>query len=141
MKKLISSFIVLLFICIGTYAVSIPAGTKLYLTPHAEWKKDGARFAAYFFNSNANVWLNMTAVPNEIDVYEVTAIAGAWTNVIFCRMDPGTSANNWDAAFWGGQTQDLTYDGTKNHYTVTSDPWSNTKGVWSIYTPRGETDP
>ncbi len=104
----------------------------LYLTPNANWKTDGARFAAYFFG-NGDTWVSMTAVEGETDLYSVEAPAG-YPNVIFCRMNPGAAANNWDNKW--NQTDDLTvptddkvkfvvpdgiWDGASNDYWVALD--------------------
>ena len=92
--------------------------THLYLTPHTDWKKENARFAVYFYGSNGNAWQSMTAVGTS-GYYEAAIPAGSWTGVIFCRMNPSTSANNWNNKW--NQTADLTFptDG-KNHFTVTN---------------------
>ena len=104
----------------------------LYLTPNANWKTDNARFAAYFFG-NGDTWVSMTAVEGETDLYSVEAPAG-YPNVIFCRMNPGAAANNWDNKW--NQTGDLTVptDGT-NHYTVKENTWDKGGGTWTIYAP------
>ena len=65
-------------------------GTVLYLKPNSNWYSDGARFAAYFFGSEGNAWESMADVYGD-GVYSVTAPAGNWTNVIFCRMNPATA--------------------------------------------------
>ena len=108
------------------------APEKLYLTPNSNWKSDGARFAAYFFG-NGEKWVSMTAVAGETDLYEVTTPAG-YPKVIFCRMNPSASANNWSNKW--NQTGDLTIptDG-KNHFTVSSGSWDGATSKWSTYTP------
>ena len=102
----------------------------LYLTPNSNWKVDNARFAAYFFG-NGEKWVSMT-YNSELKVYEVEAPAG-YPNVIFCRMNPGTTANNWNNKW--NQTADLKVpaDGT-NHYTVKANTWDNGGGTWSTVT-------
>ena len=102
----------------------------LYLTPNSNWKVDNARFAAYFFG-NGEKWVSMT-YNSELGVYEVEAPAG-YPNVIFCRMNPGTTANNWNNKW--NQTGDLKVpaDGT-NHYTVKANTWDNGGGTWSTVT-------
>ena len=102
----------------------------LYLTPNSNWKVDNARFAAYFFG-NGEKWVSMT-YNSELGVYEVEAPAG-YPNVIFCRMNPGTTANNWNNKW--NQTADLKVpaDGT-NHYTVKANTWDNGGGTWSTVT-------
>ena len=113
------------------FAANIPTGTKLYLTPNSNWKEGNARFAAYFFGNSGNAWASMTKVADETDLYEAAAPSGTWTNVIFCRMNPSTSTNNWNNKW--NQTADLVYDGNKNHYTVKSGTWDKGGGTWSKY--------
>lgn len=131
MKKIY--FLTLALICaIVANAANIPSGTKLYLTPNSNWKKDNARYAAYFFG-DGELWASMTAVSGETDLYEVTTPGTGknFTNVIFCRMNPSASANNWNNKW--NQTSDLTWDGTNNHYTVKSGTWDQGGGTWSFY--------
>lgn len=101
----------------------------LYLTPNANWKIDNARFAAYFFGANGNTWVSMTYNATH-KVYEVEIPEGSWTNVIFCRMNPGTTDNNWDNKW--NQTADLNLPmGNEVHYTVKEGTWDNGGGTWS----------
>lgn len=101
---------------------------KLYLTPNSNWKKDNARFAAYFFG-NGDKWVSMTDSDKD-GIYEVEIPTG-YPNVIFCRMNPSASANNWNNKW--NQTGDLVIptDGT-NHYTVKDGTWDKGGGTWSI---------
>lgn len=135
-KRLFSMLIALAMILsllpVMASAATITGGTVLYLTPNSNWKVDNARFAAYFFG-NGDAWASATAVEGETDLYQVTVPSGNWTNVIFCRMNPSTTANNWNNRW--NQTSDLTYDGTKNHYTVKAGTWDKGGGTWSTYTP------
>ena len=110
-------------------------GTTLYLKPNANWLADGARFAAYCWNDSGNHWLDMTDEDAD-GYYEVTIPAGL-PNVIFCRMNPGVSENDWTNKW--NQTSDLTVptDGT-NCYTVAEGTWDNGGGTWSAYTPETE---
>jgi hypothetical protein len=128
MKKIFTLFAALAMV-MSMFAANIPAGTKLYLTPNSNWKEANARFAAYFFNGSGNAWASMTKVAGQTDLYEVAAPSGTWTNVIFCRMNPSASANNWNNKW--NQTADLTYDGNNNHYKINSGSWD--KGTWSKY--------
>ena len=130
MKKIFTLFAALAMV-MSIFAASIPAGTKFYLTPNSNWKGDNARFAAYFFGNSGNAWASMTKVAGETDLYEAAAPSGTWTNVIFCRMNPSTSTNNWNNKW--NQTSDLTFDGTKNHYTVKNGTWDKGGGTWSIW--------
>ena len=127
MKKIFTLFAALAMV-MSMFAANIPAGTKLYLTPNSNWKQANARFAAYFFG-NGDAWVSMTKVEGETDLYEVISPNKSYTNVIFCRMNPSAAANNWNNKW--NQTGDLTYDGTKNHYTMNSGSWD--AGTWSRY--------
>ena len=110
----------------------VPSDVVLYLTPNSNWNVDNARFAAYFFG-NGETWVDMTLVEGETNIYAVTVPAG-FEDVIFCRMNPSTTDNNWDNKW--NQTSDLKVptDGT-NHYTVADGAWSEGDGSWSTYIP------
>ena len=102
---------------------------KLYLKPNSNWTKDGARFAAYFFG-NGEKWVSMTAVNGKSGYYEVTVPDG-YPNVIFCRMNPSASANNWGNKW--NQTSDLVVPTNDNNlYTVKEGTWDKGGGSWSV---------
>lgn len=106
----------------------IPEAKKLYLVPNSNWKKDNARFAAYFFGANAT-WVDMNDEDKD-GTYECELPEG-YPNVIFCRMSPDAAANDWSNKW--NQTADLTVptDGT-NCYTVKEGVWDdNGDGTWS----------
>ncbi len=100
----------------------------LYLKPNANWKADGARFAAYFFGAG-ETWVGMTDADGD-GIYEVNIPVGGYPSVIFCRMNPNTTANNWDNKW--NQTADLAVptDGT-NLYTIAEGAWDKGNGAWS----------
>ena len=115
-------------------------GDTLYLKPNSNWTQAGARFAAYFFGAGTT-WVGMTDTDGD-GYYEVTIPTGGYTSVIFCRMNPAATENNWDNKW--NQTGDLTIpaDDT-NCYTVADGTWGDS-GSWSVYTPAGsgeETEP
>ena len=129
MKKIY--FLTLALICaIAANAVNIPSGTKLYFAPNSNWLQASARFAAYYFG-NDNAWVDGSEIKD--GVYEFTTPSGTWTNVIFVRMNPEATANNWDNKW--NQTSDLTYDGTNNLYTYASGSsvWDKGNGTWSVF--------
>ena len=78
----------------------------LFFTPCSNWKADDARFAAYFFNSNTgeNSWYSLTDF-NRDGIFEAEAPSG-YSGLIFCRMNPETTENNWDNKW--NQTGNLT---------------------------------
>ncbi|MEE1153667.1 MAG: leucine-rich repeat protein, partial [Acutalibacteraceae bacterium] len=104
------------------------AENTLYFTPSTNWTEANARFSAYFFNgSNASTWVSLTK--NSDGKYSCTIPAGNYKSVIFVRMNPNTTDNNWDYTNKWNQTADLTIDG--NHFTLTSTAWDNGTGTWT----------
>ena len=102
----------------------------VYLKPNSNWVQSDARFAAYFWNNSSNIWVS--AVDKDADgIYEIYIPTGYGTNIIFCRMNPSTTANNWTNKW--DQTIDLTIptDG-KNLFTVKDGDWNNAGGTWSV---------
>ena len=111
-----------------------PTETKLYLKPNANWMADGARFSAYLWGNGVTaVWYDMTLVEGETDIYEFTLPEG-YENIIFCRMNPSTTANDWNNKW--NQTGDLKVptDG-KNLFTLAADVWDGATTTWDTYTP------
>ena len=111
-----------------------PTETKLYLKPNANWMADGARFSAYLWGNGVTaVWYDMTLVEGETDIYEFTLPEG-YENIIFCRMNPSTTANDWNNKW--NQTGDLKVptDG-KNLFTLASSVWDGATTTWDTYTP------
>lgn len=101
----------------------------LYLKPNSNWTQANARFAAYFFNNstNTNKWVNME---NKGSYYAVE-VQQNYPNVIFCRMNPSATANNWNNKW--NQTSDLSVSGNENKvYTVKDGTWNNGAGTWSV---------
>lgn len=111
-----------------------PTETKLYLKPNSNWKEANARFAAYLWADGVTaVWYDMTLVQGETDIYEFTLPEG-YNKIIFCRMNPSTTVNNWDSKW--NQTGDLAVptDG-KNLFTLAANVWDNATTTWGTYTP------
>ena len=107
----------------------------LYLKPGTNWKKDSARFAAYFFinGTSTNTWVDMTDTDND-GIYVVNIPKGNYNRVIFCRMKPKT-ANDWSNKW--NQTGDLTFTTNGNNlFTVADNTWDNATTTWSKYTPK-----
>lgn len=112
-----------------TKAVAIPSNQVLYLKPSANWLEAGARFAAYFFtDGGGNVWVDAVKETGVLDIYKVVAPA-SYAKVIFTRMNPGTTDNNWTNRWT--QSPNLEFDGTKDLYRVSG--WDT--GAWDVYDP------
>ena len=115
----------------ATFAVTRAAAPEtLYLKPNSNWIIDGARFAAYFFTATTNTWVSMSDSDGD-GIYECS-VPGGYSSVIFCRMNPANSTNNWDNKW--NQTADLTIptNGT-DYYTVADGTWDSGGGSWSTF--------
>lgn len=133
MKRLIYTF-ALLFVTLSMMAATITGGTVLYLKPNSNWTQSNAWFAMYLCNgSSAATWVKMVSVGDGI--YAAVVPSGeSHENVIFCRMNSANTtkldwSNKWN------QTSDLTWDGSKNLFTVPGDWWDGATKEWSTYTP------
>ena len=117
---------------VGLTTANAAEGTTLYLKPNSNWLADGARFAVYYWNDGTSAWADMTDADG--DGYYEGVVPEGYSSVIFCRMNPGTTDNNWDNKW--NQTADLTVptDGT-NCYTVADGTWDSGGGTWSAYAP------
>ena len=104
----------------------------VYLKPNSNWTQSNARFAAYFWGgTTGEKWVSMTAVGD--GTYEAHLPEGYdyGCNIIFCRMNPSTTANNWNNKW--NQTSDLkTQTDGKNLYTVKAGTWDKGGGTWSV---------
>lgn len=120
-------------------APSYITSSKLFLNPNANWTSESARFAIYVYNSNTNnnAWAGMTSADS--GYYSANVPTGKWTNVIFCRMNPGNSVNSWDNVL--NQTNDLFPDSGTNCYTLDSEALSYGNGSWSSYAVEEPTVP
>ncbi|MDY2913550.1 MAG: LPXTG cell wall anchor domain-containing protein [Candidatus Enteromonas sp.] len=107
--------------------------STIYLKVNENWKKDNARFAAYFYVGDKNAWSGMTQVENQTDLYRATVPNGGYTTVIFCRMNPNTTENNWNNRWTETGSlalKDVPDDG--NTYMLKDDSWG--EGTWrSVY--------
>lgn len=105
----------------------------VYLKPNSNWTIDGARFAIYFFG-NGETWVSMTKVEgtNYYGVKISDIISKGYTNMIFCRMNPGAAANDWGNK-WNqtGNLEVSDFTSGKNCFSVPSGSWDGATTVWS----------
>ncbi|MBR4933731.1 MAG: hypothetical protein IKZ03_04665, partial [Clostridia bacterium] len=132
-SKILALVLILMTVLMSLSAIAVSAAkttepTVIYLTPNANWKQGNARFAVYTWDGG-DKWFSMTD-PDGDGTYECTLPAGI-ENIIFCRMNPATTANNWNNKW--NQTSDLKYNGSSNHYTVKEGTWDKGGGTWSTF--------
>lgn len=118
------------------YAKFVKSETKTYyFMPSNDWKKDGARFAAYVHNSTNNdyKWYSMT-YDKALSCYSFTlTLSDGYNEVIFYRMNGSNTDNKLDNKW--NQTpgnnsgyESLPTDG-KNCYKL-NDGWDDCGGSW-----------
>lgn len=112
--------------------------SRLYLIPNSNWLADNARFALYYFDDvGLQGWTNLTKDPLEhnryyVDISEINGGDLEGLSIIFCRMNPSTTENNWDNKW--NQTDNLTIPSGQNCYQVKEDTWDKGGGEWSLVT-------
>ena len=131
-RKILVALLLVMTMLVGITVVASAAkttgDTTLYLAPNANWKVDNARFALYTWDGG-DKWFDMKDT-NGDGVYECTIPAGI-ENIIFCRMNPNATDNNWNNKW--NQTADLKYNGSDNLYTVKEGTWDKGGGAWSFF--------
>lgn len=123
-----------------TVTVEHPAVTSgesgdWYLKPNSNWKEANARFAIYFFNDTENIWVSMKD-DNGDGVYVANNPNNGktYTKMIFCRMNPANTTNDWGNKW--NQTGDLDIPTNGNNcFSVPSGSWDNSTTGWSVHTP------
>lgn len=131
-KRLLSVVLslVMIMVMLPMTANAATAGDKLYVQPNSNWAIDNARFAAYFFGAGS-AWTDCTLVEGEENIYECTIPEGNWTHVIFCRMNPSSTTNDWNYKW--NQTSDLALPTDDKNFCVLGDGWDNVTYTWNVY--------
>ena len=99
--------------------------SAVYLEPNSNWTQTSARFAVYYTyteNGSKEGWLSMTKVADSF--YCARLPEKQITLVIFCRMNGGTSDNNWNNKW--NQTGDL----SPNDFSSSSAVFKVPSGAW-----------
>ena len=105
-------------------------GVTYYLKANSNWKADGARFAINLcLGPSSETWADCAQVGTS-DYYSVTLPVGYWNTMIFCRMNGGTSANNWDNRW--NQTGDLSKPSDSNRLFTLPDTITS-GGSWGSH--------
>ena len=79
----------------------------MYLKPNSDWKKEGAKFAAYFYKSNgAETYWKYLDQCSDNNYYSVN-VPNEYDKIIFVRLNP-LGGLNWESKW--NQTSDLDID-------------------------------
>jgi len=119
---------------IAQTGATLTVGKIFYLKPNTNWQDANAWFAMYIWkDTSTNTWVKMERVddPDNV-VYKATIPSGTWNNLAFVRMNPASTALDWNNKW--DQSADLTWDGTSNNcWAPNAGEWNNAKGSWSAY--------
>ena len=103
----------------------------IFLKPNTNWTDKNPRYAAYFFDS-VEKWVDMQQVGTTGYYYCQVPTDIDCKQVIFCRMNPETTENDWKNKW--DQTIDLNIgEADSNCYTVKEGTWNQGGGNWSAY--------
>ncbi len=117
-----------------TVTVTSQGGTidKVYFITTTQWSDSSPRYAAYFFGGTADANANAKWIDMEKDslsgYYFCKKPSGSYPSVIFCRMNPSKTENNWDNKW--NQTADLTIPTDKDTYKYGEGTWDKGSGEW-----------
>lgn len=130
MTALVLSIMLVLSMCMTGISVSAAESTKtIYFAASSNWQEADARFTAYSWADGVEgTFTSMTKGAD--DVYSAT-LADGCTSVIFVRMNPATTENNWDNKW--NQTADLVVPQYSNLFVLNQGEWDNANGTWSTY--------
>ena len=106
---------------------------QFFLVPNDNWHNDNARFAVNVNVDGADKWFSMFQV-GEQNLYVCTIPFSniSFGRVIFCRMNPNTTDNNWDNNVRWNQTGNYYWDQATNKFTIQGGEGNNYYGEWSL---------
>ena len=102
-----------------------------------DWSQADARIAMYAWGDNVDG--TFVTMKKGTDGIYSAKLADGCTSVIFVRMNPETTENNWDNKW--NQTTDQKVPADKNCFTVNAGEWEGANGTWSFYGPVDPTEP
>lgn len=78
----------------------------VYLQLNNAWKTPNARYAAYVWTDGKDpIWFDLSQEDGDVYRVELTAEAASWSNIIFAKMKPDSTKNEWGNH--DAQTEDL----------------------------------
>ena len=83
-----------------------------------EWKSDGARFAAYFYNcvNNTSTWSDVKCTVGYMG--NLVSVEGDYTHVIFVRLNPNSKENNFVKGNAWNKTADIKISDIRGAYQI-----------------------
>lgn len=114
---------------LGTVA---PVEKTLYLKPQADfWDQANARFEAYVFAGEENMWYDFTPVKDGI--YSVS-FPMKWTGLVLVRRGPEHPSHTWDDDSRWNKTSDIILSSLGDDNLITITGWGESDYTTSVYT-------
>ena len=109
-----------------------PVEKTLYLKPQADfWDQANARFEAYVFAGEENMWYDFTPVKDGI--YSVS-FPMKWTGLVLVRRGPEQTPHSWaDGGYWN-KTSDISLSSLGDNNLITITGWGQSDYTTSVYT-------
>ena len=109
-----------------------PVEKTLYLKPQADlWDQANARFEAYVFAGEENMWYDFTPVKDGI--YSVS-FPMKWTGLVLVRRGPEHPSHTWgDDSRWN-KTSDIILSSLGDDNLITITGWGESDYTTSVYT-------
>lgn len=109
-----------------------PVEKTLYLKPQADfWDQANARFEAYTFAGEENMWYDFTPVKDGI--YSVS-FPMKWTGLVLVRRGPEHSSHTWDDGERWNKTSDIILSSLGDDNLITITGWGESDYTTSVYT-------
>ena len=114
---------------LGTVA---PVEKTLYLKPQADlWDQANARFEAYTFAGEKNMWYDFTPVKDGI--YSVS-FPMKWTGLVLVRRGPEQTSHTFDDGSFWNKTSDIILSNLGDNNLITITGWGGGDYTTSVYT-------
>lgn len=109
-----------------------PVEKTLYLKPQADFgDQANARFEAYVFAGEENMWYDFTPVKDGI--YSVS-FPMKWTGLVLVRRGPEQTPHSWaDGGYWN-KTSDISLSSLGDNNLITITGWGQSDYTTSVYT-------
>lgn len=109
-----------------------PVEKTLYLKPQADfWDQANARFEAYVFAGEENMWYDFTLVKDGI--YSVS-FPMKWTGLVLVRRGPEHPSHTWDDDSRWNKTSDIILSSLGDDNLITITGWGESDYTTSVYT-------
>lgn len=109
-----------------------PVEKTLYLKPQAGlWDQASARFEAYTFAGEKNMWYDFTPVKDGI--YSVS-FPMKWTGLVLVRRGPEHPSHTWDDDSRWNKTSDIILSSLGDNNLITITGWGESDYTTSVYT-------